>query len=348
MKKPLPDSLPANMDSQLLKRLQSLQDQIRERLESNAPVDDLAAKSLNSRLPFLSSHLKRRFDKPYHGDVFIWDIDKTYLETHFSTIRGLAAIPFESAEDKRAIPGTVPLLRALRRGLYDLELPLFFISGSPPQLRPVIEEKMSIDGIDFDGSMFKDQWGLVRAGRVKDVKSQLGYKLSALLSLKMHIQGQPKFYCFGDDVESDAEVFSLFSEVMKGLTPNQLRERLEARQVHEEDIEAILSLLREPAMLESIRGYQDVEPVGGVFIHLDRGTDPKLLQNDLVKPTYSFLQTALLLVDLGCISVKTLSTVVHDIRVHEDGDDEHLKEQVLDAIDRFDLSAQLVKEALDI
>jgi hypothetical protein len=80
----------------------------------------------------------RRLPPDYTGDVLLWDIDKTYLDTHFSSWRGLLAIPFDMAVDKRAVPGAVPLLRALRRGPGERSVlvPLYFVSGSPVSCGP--------------------------------------------------------------------------------------------------------------------------------------------------------------------------------------------------------------------
>src|SRR5437868_8900070 len=92
---------------------------------------------------------ERRLTAEYRGDILLWDIDKTYLDTRFSSMRGLLAIPFEFAIDKRTIPGAAVLLRALRRGSGEESalVPLYFISGSPPQLRRVVERKMLLDGV---------------------------------------------------------------------------------------------------------------------------------------------------------------------------------------------------------
>src|SRR5690606_38035670 len=116
--------------------------------------------------PCLERTNHRRLEE-HAGDILIWDIDKTYLDTRFSSLRGLLSIPLELAIDKRALPGTVPLLRALRRGPGEKSalVPLYFISGSPVQLRSVIEEKMTLDGVGFDGITFKDQFALLKKGR---------------------------------------------------------------------------------------------------------------------------------------------------------------------------------------
>ena len=65
---------------------------------------------------FLQRANERRLDPDYTGEILLWDIDKTYLDTHCSSWRGLARIPFELAIDKVTVPGSVPILRALRRG----------------------------------------------------------------------------------------------------------------------------------------------------------------------------------------------------------------------------------------
>src|SRR5688572_7492402 len=124
---------------------------------------------------FIHQTNDRRLPPDYAGDVLLWDIDKTYLDTRFSSMRGLLSIPFEFAIDKRSLPGAAVLLRALRRGAgaESALVPLYFISGSPPQLRRVVERKMVLDGVDYDGITFKDQLGLLLARRPGLIKAQL-------------------------------------------------------------------------------------------------------------------------------------------------------------------------------
>ena len=92
---------------------------------------------------------ERDYRAGYEGDVFYWDIDKTYLETDHESLAGLAAVTWEMAVDKRQVAATDVLLRALRRGAPPVNRvwsnPLYFVSASPPQLRAVIERKMLID-----------------------------------------------------------------------------------------------------------------------------------------------------------------------------------------------------------
>lgn len=242
----------------------------------------------------------------YDGDIFVWDIDKTYLDTHFSTWRGLVRIPLELAIDKVALPGSVPLLRAIRRGVGHEPVPLYFISGSPKQLRFAIEKKMTLDGVGFDGVTFKDQWGLALAGRFADISRQVGYKLLSLLSYAQRFDDAARWWFFGDDVEQDAEIFQLFGRVQAGLRDRDLREALTARAVHRLDQEAILGL----ASQLPVRG---ADPVQKIFILAHRRPDaepddPRVV----IMPT--FLTGALELAHDGLVAPTAVAAVAKDLR----------------------------------
>lgn len=210
----------------------------------------------------------RRLPRDYAGDVLLWDIDKTYLDTHFSSWRGLLAIPFDMALDKRAVPGAVPLLQALRRGPGERSalVPLYFVSGSPRELRPIIERKMTLDGVEFDGITFKDQWGLAKRRRFSAIKRQIAYKLTALMLYRAELPDGARWLMFGDDVESDAEVFALFGEVCAGLRGESLDTRLAGLGVEAGDRAIILEL--------SSHVPVTADPVERIFIRLASGRPP--------------------------------------------------------------------------
>lgn len=240
---------------------------------------------------FIKSKNDRVVDAGYDGDVFVWDIDKTYLDTRFSSLRGLLSIPFELAVDKNNVAGTVPLLRALRTGpdpQHSRFAPLYFVSGSPPHLRDVVEKKMVLDGVQFDGITFKDQLGLVLAGRPTAIAEQVGYKLNALLMLRKQLPRAVRFSMFGDDVERDMDAFLLFGAVCAGLRGPQLREAMRQRGAHWPEIEA--------AVEEAASLPLEADPVERVFIHSVKG---KLVERaDLdrrVVVSKSFLQAAFVL-----------------------------------------------------
>ncbi len=244
------------------------------------------------------------------GDVYVWDIDKTYLDTRFSSLRGLAAIPFELAVDKRAIGGTATLLRALRVGP-DAKAPrlspLYFISGSPKGLRSVIEKKMLLDGVQHDGITFKDQVGLLKALRPGAIKEQIGYKLAALLMLRKELPRQVRFTLFGDDVESDMDAFLLFGEVCAGLRGQALRERLRMLHVAPFEVEQAVVLADAIAV--------EADPVERVCINSVKG---KLLTRKgldaRVVVTRAFLQTALVLHQAGKVDAACPAQVRDELR----------------------------------
>jgi len=250
---------------------------------------------------------ERRIAPDYKGDVLVWDIDKTYLDTRFSSWRGLLAIPFEWAVDKRAIPGAVPLLRALRRGPGERStlVPLYFVSGSPREMRKVIERKMTIDGVEFDGITFKDQLALAKQRNFAAIRKQVGYKLTALLLYRAEIPNAARWLMFGDDVEADARVFLLFGEVCAGLRGEALESRLIEEGVERGDAGRILELST----------HIDVtgDPVEKVFIHLASGHDPSSSTPRVIE-TRSFLQTAMVLCTMGRIRPDAIASIAQDVR----------------------------------
>ena len=168
---------------------------------------------------------ERSFDPGWAGEVFICDIDRTYLYTRFSSLKGITRIPFEFAVDKQDIEGMAVLLKEVRRGpeRESRHTPLYFVSASPSQLRQVIQRKMLLDGLEFDGTIFKDWLGVLASLRVRRFKEQLGFKLTALLQLREHLPHGAREVLMGDDLETDALAFSLYSDALSG--------RLDGRQV---------------------------------------------------------------------------------------------------------------------
>ncbi len=247
---------------------------------------------------FMKAQNDRVVDPGYVGDVFVWDIDKTYLDTRFSSLRGLLAIPFELAVDKNNVAGTVPLLRALRTGpdpKHPRFSPLYFVSGSPAHLRNVVEKKMILDGVQFDGITFKDQLGLLLAGRPTAIAEQVGYKLNALLHLRKQLPATAlRFSLFGDDVEKDMDSFLLFGAVCAGLRGGPLREEMRRRGAHWPEIEAAVEAAA-PMVVEP-------DPVERVYIHSVKGRllgEQRPALDRRVVVSRSFLQAALLLRQLG-------------------------------------------------
>lgn len=209
----------------------------------------------------------RTLDPTWEGQVFVADIDRTYLSTHFSSLRGMARIPFERAAEKKDIEGMARLFREVRKGPGDSarETPLFFVSASPKQLRPVIERKMALDGIGFDGTIFKDWNKVVRRGRFRRLREQIGFKMTALLANRAHLPEGAHEILIGDDLETDPVTYALYADTLAGRIPvEDLARVLRLNGVIPSDAEAIT------------RARRELRPGRGVlraFIRLERHAD---------------------------------------------------------------------------
>src|SRR5512146_2751574 len=86
--------------------------------------------------------------------VFRWDLDKTYLRTEFDRLWDLLRSVVERPSDKRAVPGAPALMRALRAAGGDAHF-IAILSGSPRQMRRVLEAKLALDGVVPDEFVLK-------------------------------------------------------------------------------------------------------------------------------------------------------------------------------------------------
>lgn len=198
--------------------------------------------------------------------IFVWDLDKTYLDTKWETLRGLIRTAFERGNKKKNIPGTKVLVQRMQEHYGD-DLPLFFVSASPPQMIKSIYEKLTYDGLKPLGFLSKDNLKNVLPGKFQFLNKQIGYKLQALMELRLRLKKNVKMVCFGDDSESDAVVYSLFSDLCAHrITDREATEILTSMQVLESQIRLILELRD---MLDS------EDPVERVYINLETDTDPE-------------------------------------------------------------------------
>lgn len=238
----------------------------------------------------------------YSGPAYVWDIDKTYLSTAFSSWRGLARVPVEFAVDKRAIPGMPEVLRGLRRGPgKDFESrPLYFISASPPFLRGTVEGKMLMDGVEHDGITFKDWLRTLLELRPQRLFEQLGFKVAALLRGRLD-RVMAKEYLFGDDYEKDADAYSLYAKWINGrMRLAEFGEALSQAGVSSSDREIILSMA---GKIPEAHGG-----VARIFIHLEKKSEPENFKKygSIIIPVRGGLQLALALfheelVDADCV-----------------------------------------------
>ncbi len=238
------------------------------------------------------SFFNHRTSSPrYRGPLLVWDVDKTYLATPFSSVSGLLRIPLEFAVDKTGNPGMAEVLRGLRRGLGKKFrcTPLYFISASPPQLRRVLEHKMLKDGVEQDGLIFKDWMNCLWQGSPRRLFEQLGFKIIALLTLRLQYPLACEFL-FGDDVECDAEAYETYARIIEGkLRGLRLKRFLIRRGVLPEDVQLIKDKVDKLP--------KNIGKVSCIFIHLEAKTPPEKFKvlGKRVVPVQGAFQLALAL-----------------------------------------------------
>lgn len=267
----------------------------------------------------------KSLDPAFDGYVFISDIDRTYLDTQIDSLGGLFRAAFEAPERKVNVPGFSIVLRAVRRGPFEQQQqnPLFFLSASPPQMASKILAKMELDAVDHDGIIFKNQLKHVRSGNFTKLREQLSYKLAALMHLWGHLPQSSKLIFFGDDSESDAVVFSLFSEVLAGgLRGSALYQLLSA-----------LGVARPEAMhvaWASRRLGEPKFPVHAAFINLETGSQPHYYDRlgPFLFATENSLQVALTLAEFGLIRARAVVSVAKDLIIYHDVSPRQLAESI--------------------
>jgi len=253
----------------------------------------------------------QKIPRDYAGYVFVSDIDKTYLATQIDSVSGLLRAAFETAERKSNVPGFSTILRAVRRGAIAEKArnPIYFVSASPPQIGTKILQKMEIDGVEHDGIIFKNQFEYLKRWNFKKLKEQVGYKLGALLSLWKKLPKTCKLVLFGDDSESDAIIFSIFSEILaKNISRIQLVELLRHIGVFEEEALRVAWLARQAAT-------EALYPVQAAFINLDTGSNPAFYARygSNIFPTENSLQTAFALFEQELIRDVAVITIAKEM-----------------------------------
>ncbi len=245
------------------------------------------------------------------NEVFVWDLDKTYLDTTIDSVGGLLRTAIERALNKKNVPGTNTLLQILAQTWGEkngqARFPLYFISASPPQMEERIAEKFSIDGVRPYGCFYKDNLRNLTPKRFWRLNKQVGYKIQALLQLRMKLKADVKEICWGDDSESDAVIYNLYSDICaRRVGTQELRNVLKQLSVTIEQIDEILQLQSQ---------IPEQDPVEKIYINLAVDTDPDyyLKFGRRTLPTYNTFQVALDLYQDQRISLESVSTIAKDM-----------------------------------
>jgi hypothetical protein len=245
------------------------------------------------------------FDRP--GVIFRWDLDKTYLRTEFESFRKMVRIPFEAATDKVHLPGVPELIRALRRsaGESGLQPYVFFLSASPPQIGNAIREKLRLDGIDYEGIIFKDQLRNLIRGKWRSLREQVGYKLGELLASRIGGPAAGREVLFGDDWESDPLIYSLYADILAGaISPELVGELLLLLDVERAQIAQITEAAAE-------LGRSPADVVARIYINLERRTPPASFHvfGARLVPAFNYFQTGASLYELGLLDEAALPEI---------------------------------------
>lgn len=265
-------------------------------------------------------------------EIFVWDLDKTYLDTSWQTLGDLWRTAFEKSFQKKNVPGTSTLVSCVKdnwghtRG--DEVFPLYFITASPPQMEQKIHEKLEIDEILPLGIFCKDNMKNLRPSRWRRLTQQVGYKLQALMQLRAKFPREITQVLWGDDSETDATIYSLYSDVCsRRWTEKELTKILRYFSVTREQMDTILDLQDQ---------CPEQDPVEKVYINLAVDTDPEyyLKFGRRVVATSDSFQTSLDLFQDSRLQESHVARVAMDLKTNYGYTSEELQQSLDDMVRR--------------
>lgn len=279
-----------------------------------------------------------------HSEVFVWDLDKTYLDTSWHTAGELWKTVFEKSFQKRNVPGTSTLVSCVKENWAtqksDIPFPLFFITASPPQMENNIREKLEIDQILPEGIFFKDNLRNLHPARWRRLAQQVGYKIQALMQLRVKFQREITQVLWGDDSETDATIYSLYSDICcRRWSEAELVKLLRHFHVTKVQIDTILDL--------QDQCLQD-DPVEKVYINLAVDTDPEyyLKFGRRIVPTYNSFQTSLDLFQDSRLQAPQVLRVAQDLNINYGFTRDELQSSLDDLVRRKILAQETLERIL--
>ncbi|MGE0631875.1 MAG: phosphatase domain-containing protein [Pseudobdellovibrionaceae bacterium] len=274
-------------------------------------------------------------------EVYIWDLDKTYLDTSWGTLSELLRTAVERAFNKKNVPGTKTLIQALQASWQEKRgnslFPLYFITASPPQMEERIAEKLEHDKIRPFGCFFKDNLQNVRPGRFWRLTKQVGYKVQSLLQLRVRLRENAKQILWGDDSESDAVIYNLYSDICsRRISASEIRAVLKGFFVGGDQVDTILLLQSQ---------IPENDPVEKIYINLAEDTDPDyyLKFGRRTVPTYNTFQTTLDCFQEKRLNLEHVSRIAQDMIVNYGFTPEELARSFDDLIRRQILAEATVR-----
>ncbi|MDA9951038.1 DUF2183 domain-containing protein [Oligoflexaceae bacterium] len=241
----------------------------------------------------------------------ICDIDKTYLETKFETFVDILQVALEAATSKQTVEGASDILMAARFGnIYQNDRSewngLHFVSSSPPQLRAVLEEKLMIDGLEWDSDTFKNQAYNLLKGKMGLLRQHLAYKSAAILNIAKDFAPNSNVIFIGDNAESDPMIYLGAAQLLNGgMSSAQYFDYLKQGGVDEPTIENFAKILPELPRLN----------VQGIIIRNAPGYNRKIptFLNSFVRTVDHFFEMAFLMHNIGLFSADVLVKLTKDL-----------------------------------
>lgn len=257
--------------------------------------------------------------------IYRWDLDKTYLRTEFDSVRDLVRTAFESPRRKQTVPGAAALLREIRG---TEPAAIYILSGSPEQMRKVLEAKLRLDGVHWDAFTLKPSLRNLMKGRFRFLRDQVGYKLAALLASRARVEPDTEEVLFGDDAEGDAFIYSLYADLCAGRVGTEtFMAVLRRAKVYEDDVPRLVRLTEQLPRRPTVRR---------IFIHLDRMSPPDLFDElgRRVCPFYNYFQPAVVLLEDGAIDAAAALRVGAEIVIEHAFPPDALTASFLDVVRR--------------
>lgn len=277
-------------------------------------------------------------------EVYVWDLDKTYLDTHWHSLKDIFRASFADNYHRNNVPGTATLVNSLKQSWFEKKgnglFPIFFITASPPQMEKKIREKLESDEILPLGIFFKDNLKNLRPGRFWKLRQQVGYKVTALMYLRTLLRGELRQTLWGDDSETDAVIYSLYSDICSQRLKDAECERvLKSLNVTSEQAQRIMN------MQEKIHPH---DPVEKIYINLAVDTDPEyyLKFGRRLIASYNSLQTSLDLYQDGRITVEQVVRVSKDLFMNYGFSMDELQRSLDELVRRQVLAEQALQELL--
>lgn len=282
----------------------------------------------------------------FSGEVYVWDLDKTYLDTKWHSLKDIINSAFESTEQKRNVPASNVLVNCLAETVKNKrnidKLPIFFITASPPQIEEQIRQKLKYDGIEPLGIFCKDNLKNLKPKRWRRLTQQIGYKLQSLMQLRTLLGTDVSQVFWGDDSESDAVIYSLYSDVCsRRYEPDEMRQILNHFNVTDYQVDTIFQLQEK---------VPTADPVEKVYINLAIDTDAEYYMQfgRRTVATRNYFQVALDLFQDGRIGKDHVVRVGKDLISKYKFSRDELQQSFDDLIRRQILSSQTLESLSEI